>query len=327
MIGSAAVIVVPDDYDGVYVASPHLERLRPRGEVRVHSEPPADEAALIARLAPATVLIPIRERTPITAARLAAMPALRLIAMTGTGVASLDVAAATARGILVTNTPAQSVPAVAELTFGLALAVLRHLPMVDSGLRGGRWPRPIGRELAGKTLGIVGLGAIGQRVAELGRAFGMHVTAWSRRLTPVRARAVGVTPLSLPELMATADVVSIHVRLSEETRGLLSRELIGRMKPEAVLVNTARGAIVDEDALHAALAAGRIAGAGLDVFGEEPLPRGHRWAGLDHVVLTSHRGGMTHETLDRFMAGAVDNTLAFLDGAPRNVVNPDVLRA
>jgi phosphoglycerate dehydrogenase-like enzyme len=320
------VFVVPDDYDSVYAASPHLDRLRSRGEVRVHTVPPADEAALLARLAPAAVLIPIRERTPLTAPRLAAMPALRLISMTGTGVASVDVPAATARGVLVTNTPARSVPAVAELTFGLALALVRDLPAVDRGVREGRWPRTIGRELAGKTLGIVGLGAIGRRVAELGRAFDMRVVAWSRSLTAERAAAAGVTGLPLAELMAAADVVSVHLRLTAETRGLLSGDLIARMKRDAVLINTARGAVVDEDALHAALAGGRIAGAGLDVFGEEPLPAGHRWGGLDRVVLASHRGGMTHETLDRFMAGAVDNALAFLDGAPRNVVNPDVLR-
>lgn len=320
------MFVVPDDYDHAYVASPHLERLRARGEVRVHTEPPRDEADLLARLAPATVLIPIRERTPVTAARLAAMPALRLISMTGTGVASLDVEAATARGVLITNTPGTSVPAVVELTFGLAIALLRQIPSVDGWVRHGRWPQPIGRELCGKTLGVVGLGAIGRRVAEVGGVFGMNVVAWSRSLTPEGARAVGVEAVSLPGLMATADVVSIHVRATPETRGLVSRELIARMKPEAILINTARAAIVDEDALHAALVAGRIGGAGLDVFGEEPLPPDHRWATLGNVVLTSHRGWTTHETLDRFMAGAVDNVLAFLAGAPRNAVNPAVLR-
>ncbi|HLE45083.1 MAG TPA: D-2-hydroxyacid dehydrogenase family protein [Methylomirabilota bacterium] len=320
------VFVVPDDHDRAYVASPHLERLRPHGKVRVHTEPPRDEADLLARLAPATVLIPIRERTPVTAARLAAMPALRLISMTGTGVASLDVAAATARGVLITNTPGTSVPAVVELTFGLAIALLRQIPSVDGGIRHGRWPQPIGRELYGKTLGVVGFGAIGRRVADLGGAFGMTVIAWSRSLDPGTARAAGVEAVSLPGLMAAADVVSIHVRATPETRGLVSRALIARMKPGAVLINTARAAIVDEDALHAALVAGRIGGAGLDVFGEEPLPADHRWGRLEHVVLTSHRGWTTQETLDRFMAGAVDNALAFLAGAPRNAVNPAVLR-
>lgn len=317
--------VVPDDHDRAYVASPHLDRLRGRGEVRVYTEAPRDEAELRERLAPAEILIPIRERTPVTAARLAAMPALRLISMTGTGVASLDVRAATARGILVTNTPGESVPAVAELTFGLALALLRRIPEVDGWVRHGEWPQLLGRELHGKTLGVVGFGAIGRRVAEIGRAFGMRVLAWSRSLTDAAAREAGVTVLPLAELMAAAEVVSIHLRSTPETRGFVSAELIGRMRPDAVLVNTARAALVDEDALYAALAAGRIAGAALDVFGEEPLPREHRWGKLPSVVLTSHRGWTTYETLDRFMAGAVDNALAFLDGRPRNVVNPEAL--
>jgi phosphoglycerate dehydrogenase-like enzyme len=283
--------VVPDDYDGVYSTSPHLDRLRRRGEVRVYADAPRDEAELAARLAPATVLIPIRERTPITAARLAAIPGLRLVSMTGTGVASVDVAAATARGVVVTNTPGESVPAVAELTLGLAIALFRRLPAVDGWVRHGQWPRPIGRELAGKTLGVLGLGAIGRRVAELGRAFDMRVVAWSRSLAPEAARAAGVTAVGVDELFVTADVLSVHLRLQAETRGFVSRALIARMKPDAVLINTARAAIVDEDALHAALEGGRLGGAGLDVFGEEPLPAGHRWAKLENVVLTSHRGG------------------------------------
>jgi phosphoglycerate dehydrogenase-like enzyme len=319
------MFIIPDDYDRAYVASPHLERLRARGDVRLYTEPPRDEEELLARLRPARVLIPVRERTPLTEARLAGLPELRLISMTGTGVASLDVKAATARGVLITNTPGTSVPAVAELTFGLAIALLRRIPAIDGWMRHGQWPQHLGRELWGKTLGIVGLGAIGRRVAEIGGAFGMRVTAWSRSLTPATVPE-GVTALALPELMAASDVVTIQVRSSGDTRGLITRELIALMKLDAILINTARAAIVDEDALQEALSQGRIGGAGLDVFGQEPLPADHRWAKLDNVVLTSHRGWTTHETLDRFMAEAVDNALAFLDGAPRNVVNPEVLR-
>jgi phosphoglycerate dehydrogenase-like enzyme len=322
---AADVFIVPDDYDRFYTASPHLERLRQRGEVRVYSERPGGEALLLERLRPARVIIPIRERTPLTAARLAALPELKLISMTGTGVASLDVAAATRRGIVVTNTPATSVPAVAELTFGLAIALLRNLPAIDGWIRHGEWSQHLGRELYSKTLGIVGLGEIGRRVGQIGRAFGMRVTAWSRSLMAEAAHDLGVVALPLPELMQEADVVSIHLRLAAKTRGLVGRELIAAMRPGAILINTARAAIVDEDALYEALAARRIAGAGLDVFGEEPLPPGHRWAALDNVVLTSHRGWTTRETLDRFMGEAVDNTLAWLDGKPRNVVNPEIL--
>ena len=318
--------VIPDDYDKAYVGSPHVERLLPHGKVRVYTDPPRDEGELIERLRPAEVVIPIRERTPFTAERLLKLPGLRLISMTGTGVASIDLTTATGRRVVVTNTPGTSVPAVVELTFGLMLALCRRLPAIDREIRDGGWPQHVGSELSGKSLGIIGLGAIGSRVAELARAFGMEVFAWSPRLTADRAHRHGVTPLPLPDLMARADFVSVHVRSLPATKGLVSRELIGLMKPGAVFINTARAAIVDEDALWEALSAGRLAGGGLDVFGQEPLPANHRWAGLPNVVLTSHRGWVTRETLDRFMGAAVDNTLAFLAGRPVNVVNPDALQ-
>ncbi len=318
--------VIPDDYDQAYLGSPHVERLLPHGKVQVYTDPPRDESELIERLRPAEVVIPIRERTPFTAERLLKLPSLRLISMTGTGVASIDLKTATVRRVVVTNTPGTSVPAVVELTFGLMIALCRRLPAIDRGIREGGWPQHVGSELSGKTLGIIGLGAIGSRVAEVAQAFGMEVCAWSPRLTADRARRHSVTPLPLPDLMARADFVSIHVRSLPATKGLVSRELIGLMKPGAVFINTARAAIVDEDALWEALSAGRLAGGGLDVFGQEPLPANHRWAGLPNVVLTSHRGWVTRETLDRFMGGAVENALAFLAGRPVNVVNPEALQ-
>lgn len=318
--------VIPDDYDKAYLGGPHMERLLPHGTVQVYTDPPRDESELIERLRPAEVVIPIRERTPFTAERLVKLPGLRLISMTGTGVASIDLKTATARRVVVTNTPGTSVPAVVELTFGLMIALCRRLPATDREIREGGWPQHLGSELSGKSLGIIGLGAIGSRVAEVARAFGMEVFAWSPRLTADRADRHGVTPLPLPDLMARADFVSVHVRSLPATKGLVSRELIGLMKPGAVFINTARAAIVDEDALWEALSAGRLAGAGLDVFGQEPLPANQRWAGLPNVVLTSHRGWVTRETLDRFMGAAVDNTLAFLAGRPVNVVNPDALQ-
>lgn len=320
-------VIIPDDYDRVYEACPNLARLQPHAKVRIYASPPGDEAALVARLRPADVIIPIRERTPLTAQRLARLPNLKLISMTGTGVASIDLAAATARGVLVTNTPGSSVPAVAELTFGLMLSLARQIPVVDGWIRHGRWLELVGAELHGKTLGILGLGAIGSAVARLAQAFGMTVLAWGPTLTPERARSHGATYLPLADLMSLADFVSVHLRSVPATRGLVSKDLIARMKPSAYLINTARAAIVDEDALWKALKSGRIAGAGLDVFGQEPLRRGHRWAEFPNVVLTSHRGWVTRETLDRFMAAAVENVLAFLDGRPQNVVNPDALAA
>lgn len=318
--------VIPDDHDKAYLGTPHLERLVPHGKVQVYTDLPRDEGELLERLRPAEVVIPIRERTQFTAERLLKLPRLRLISMTGTGVASIDVKTATARRIAVTNTPGTSVPAVVELTFGLMIALCRRLPAIDREIRQGQWPQHVGSELSGKILGIIGLGAIGSRVADLARGFGMEVFAWSPRLTAERARQHGATPLPLADLMSRSDFVSVHVRLLPATKGLVSRDLIVLMKPGAFFINTARAAIVDEDALWEAVTAGRIAGAGLDVFGQEPLPAGHRWAGVGSVVLTSHRGWVTRETLDRFMGAAVDNTLAFLAGRPVNVVNPGALQ-
>jgi phosphoglycerate dehydrogenase-like enzyme len=319
--------VVPDDYDDVYVDSPHLKRLARHGDVRVHTDPPNGEGELIERLGPAEVVLPIRERTPFTAERLAQLPNLRLISMTGTGVASIDLAAATRQGVLVTNTPGTSVPAVVELTFGLMISLARQIPSIDGRIRHGQWPQVVGSELHGKTLGIVGLGAIGSAVARVAHAFGMTVLAWGRTLTQERAWSHGATSAPLRDLMATADFVSVHLRSLPATKGLVSRELIRLMKPSAYLINTARAAILDEDALWEALKSARIAGAGLDVFGQEPLPPGHRWADLPNVVLLSHRGWVTRETLDRFMAVAVQNALAFLAGNPTNMVNPEVMTA
>lgn len=317
--------VVPDDHDGFYRDHPDLARLAPRGTVRVYRERPRDPTELIERLLPADVLIPIRERTPLTGELLARLPQLRMISMTGTGVASIDLPAATARGVVVTNTPGATVSSVAELTIAVMVALARRLPQIDRAVKEGGWPLLLGTELAGKHLGVIGLGDIGRRVAELGVALGMEVSAWGPTLTPERARRSGTRYLLLEELLAAADYVSVHLRVVPATRGLLGRRELERMKPTAYFINTARAALVDEDALYDLLRAGRIAGAALDVFSEEPLPPDHRWRDLEQVILTSHRGGFTREALGRFMARAVDNVLAYLDGHPQHVVNPEAL--
>jgi phosphoglycerate dehydrogenase-like enzyme len=235
------------------------------------------------------------------------------------------VPAATGHGILVTETGGSPQSAV-ELTIGLMLAVVRRIPQEERALRGGAWQTGVGTELAGKTLGVIGLGRIGSRVAAFGQLMGMRLLAWGPTLTADRARAAGATHVPLETLLAESDVVTLHPRLSDLTRGLLTARHLALMKPTAYLVNTARGPIVDEAALVDALRHGRIAGAALDVFDVEPLPAGHPLPALDNVVVTPHIGFVTRETYDILFREAVDNIAAYLDGKlPDRTLNPDVL--
>lgn len=314
-------VAILDDYAGMARALPCWARLQGRGAVDTFGDTLADEAALAARLAPYEVVVGIRERTRFTAALLARLPALRLLALAGPYSGQVDVAAAAARGVLVTDTDGTAPPAV-EHTIGLILAVVRRIPQDDGALRRGRWQTALGTELAGKTLGIVGLGRIGTRIAAFGALVGMRVIATGLTLTAERAAAAGARLTDLDTLMRESDVVSVHLRLSERTRGRITARHLALMKPTAFLVNTARGPIVDEAALVEALAAGRIAGAALDVFDVEPLPSVHPLLGLDNVVLTPHTGFVTRETFDVFFAQAVESITAWLDGkTPARVVD------
>ncbi len=321
-------IVLPDDWNGFAARFGQLERLQALGRLAVHDRPPGNETELLEWLRPAEVLISIRARTALRADLLAALPNLRLIAVTGTGYSHVDVAAATERGILVCNSPGRSSRSVAELSFALLLAATRHLVKADRAVRRADWGDPWvslqGHDLAGQTLGILGLGNIGPLVASMGRAFGMRVTAWSSNLTPERAAAAGADLVPLDRLLAESDAVSIHLRLSPRTRNLLGRRELYLMKPGAVLVNTSRGEIVDEGALIEALRAGRIL-AGLDVFCQEPLRADHPLLALDHVVLAPHIGSVTEETSRRWVEGAVENVAAYAAGRPTNIVNPAAL--
>jgi phosphoglycerate dehydrogenase-like enzyme len=237
-----------------------------------------------------------------------------MVSVLGTATNAIDRVAAGERQIVVRTTPAVSDIAVAEHTLALMLALGRQLPAVDRGTRSGTWPTPVATELYGKTLGIVGLGSIGRRVAVLARAFGMNVNAWSRSLTADKAGDL-VRSVSLEELLRGSDVISVHVRLSPETRGLLSREKLALLPKHAHLINTARAEILDEEALREMLATGRLGGAALDVFSREPLPSDDPWTKLDNVILTSHRAWITHETIDRLFQAAVDNVLAWIKDA------------
>ena len=317
-------IVIPDDYHGAFLDSPQLARLKKLGEVSVHTERIADESDAIERMRGATIVVGNRERTPLGRRVLSALPDLKLLSMTGTGLPNVDLPAATELGILVTRTPGQSRMAVAELTYGLMLAVARRIPYGDAATRQGEWPAIIGTELNGKTLGIVGLGTIGREVARIAAAFDMRVIAWGPTLTPERAAEAGVGYRSLEQLLGEADIISIHLRLTKETRGLFGSKELAQMKPSAILINTARAGVTDEAALITALKERRIAGAGLDVFAEEPLPKDSPLFQLDNVVLSPHTGWTTGAVYNRFITSAVDNVENYLAGKPTLMLNPEV---
>lgn len=318
-------VAVLDDYQGAAAALPHWRRLDGRARLDVFRNTPKSETALAERLASYEIIVPIRERTRFRASLLERLPRLELLALTGRNSGHVDVAAATARGVLVTET-AGSAAAAVEHTMALILAVVRRIPQEDRALREGRWQTSVGVELAGKTLGVVGLGRIGGRVAAFGTFLGMRVLAWGPTLTAERAAAGGARFVPLETLLRESDVVSINTRLSEKTRGLIGARELAMMKPSAYLVNTARGPIVDEAALVAALRGRGIAGAALDVFDEEPLPGSHPLPALDNVVLTPHVGYVTREAYDAFFGQAVEAILAYLDGkVPPRALNPDVL--
>jgi phosphoglycerate dehydrogenase-like enzyme len=318
-------VAVLDDYQGEVPSLPCWRRLDGRVSLDLYRDTLHDEDALAARLAPYEILVPIRERTRFPASLLARLPALELLAITGRNTGHVDVAAATERGILVTDT-ASSGPAAIEHAMAMILAVVRRLPQEDRALRAGRWQTGFGVELAGKTLGVVGLGRIGSRIAAFGRFLGMRVLAWGPTLTPDRARAADVEHVPLETLLRESDVVTLHTRLSDLTRGLLTARHLALMKPTAYLVNTARGPLVDEAALLAALRERRIAGAALDVFDVEPLPADHPFLALDNVVLTPHIGYVTREGYEVFFGQVVDAIAAYLDGkVPDRALNPEVL--
>jgi D-3-phosphoglycerate dehydrogenase len=293
------------------------------GEVTVHTERGADqEAELIRRIGDAEVVINIRAHAKFTDRVLAPCPRLRLISIWGTGTDNVDLAACRARGVAVTNTPGVNAHAVAEHTVALMFAVTRRILAMDRDTRAGQWPRGMLVQLEGHTVGLIGLGAIGARVAELLKPFGVRLLAATYGPDAGRAAALGARHVPVETLLRESDIVSLHLRLSSDTQGYLGRNRLALMKPTAFLVNTARGAIVDKAALIDALGTGRIAGAALDVFHEEPIPQGDPILGLPNVVLTPHNGGQTREVIDAGLLRAVENVEHFLAGRPRDVVVP-----
>ncbi|HEX8941737.1 MAG TPA: phosphoglycerate dehydrogenase [Gemmatimonadaceae bacterium] len=314
-------IVVPDDFPSVFTGTVAEHQLRALGAVTVYTERGADrESELIRRIGDAEVIVNIRAHARISAAVPASCDRLRLISVWGTGTDHIDLAACRERGVTVTNTPGVNAHAVAEHTMALILAVTRRIPAVDTGVRAGQWPRGMLVQLEGKTLGIVGLGAVGRRVAKLAAPFGMRLLASTHGDDAGRAAAVGARHVPIETLLRESDVVSLHLRLSGDTTRYLGRERLALMKPTAFLINTARGDLVDRDALVDALRTGRLAGAALDVFHEEPVRADDPLLALPNVVLTPHNAGMTPEVIDIGLRRAVENVAAYLRGAPTNVV-------
>ncbi len=305
-------VAVLDDYQGVAMTLADWSPVTARARVTVFNDHLDDPEALILRLAPFDVICVMRERTPLRRDVIERLPNLKLIASTAMRNASIDADAAAQRGIAVVHTSYISSPTV-ELTWALILAGARHIVCENASLRAGGWQKSIGEDLAGKTLGIVGLGNIGSQVAKVGLAFGMQVIAWSQNLTQQAAESAGARLVSKQELLREADVVSVHLVLSGRTRGLIGAAELRLMKPTARLINTSRGPIVVEGALIEALNDGRIAGAAIDVFDVEPLPPEHPYRRMDRVLATPHIGYVSRDLYERFYRDTVANIAAWLD--------------
>ena len=314
-------VAILDDYQGA--ALNYADWSAAKTKVQAFNEHIADRGKLAKTLADFEIVVAMRERTPFDRELFAKLPKLKLLVTTGMRNAAIDLEAASAHGVMVCGTEGAAHPT-AELAWGLIISCLRKIPFENAGLRrGGRWQNSVGGNLNGKRLGVIGLGRLGSRVARVGKAFEMNVLAWSKHLTRERCIAAGaeLAP-SLDDVLRTSDIVTIHLVLSERTRGLIGARELGLMKPTAYLINTSRGPIVDERALIAALQQGKIAGAGLDVFDEEPLPAAHPFRSLENVVATPHLGYVSDDTYRIFYGQALEDVIAWMSGKPMRVLNP-----
>ena len=296
-------VAILDDYQDVALTMADWSEVAARSEITVFTDHVAGEDAVVKRLAPFDVVCVMRERTPLPRSVIERLPQLKMIASTGPYNASVDVEAAKERGIYVSTTGGY-VESTIELTWALILATARRIVDESVSVRAGGWQTAVGPQLGGTVLGVLGLGRIGSRVARVGKAFGMDVFAWSTNLTPEAAEKAGATYVSKDELFSRADVLTIHLVLSERSRALVGRAELALMKPTALLINTSRGPIVDESALVDALRSQRLAGAGLDVFDTEPLPAGHPLRSLDNVVATPHVGYVAEQVYRVFYGDA-----------------------
>lgn len=308
-------LAVLDDYQRAAGPATDWSVLDGRAEVTVFHDHTLDAAETVSRLRPFDAVIAMRERTPFPAAVLDALPGLRLLVTTGPVNAAIDLAAAARNGVTVCGTGGVGA-ATPELTWALMLAVTRRLPRQDAAVRSGGWQHDIGPELAGSTLGLLGLGRIGTRLCRYAAAFDMDVVAWSANLTDERARGAGAVRVGFDELFTRADVLAVTTQLSDRTRGIVGARELDLLGPSSYLVNTSRGPVVQEAALLEALRRGRIAGAGLDVYDVEPLAADHPLRSAPNTVLTPHTGYVSTNAYEVFYREAVEDVLAWLDGAP-----------
>lgn len=318
-------VVVLDDYEGLAGGVAAHQNLKQHAEVKIFIQRLETDAELGRALTGVHAVLLVRERTRFGEKQFSLAPQLKLIAQTGRTTGHIDLATANKRGVAISVTPTDTGNSTVELTTALIFSVLRRIPEVDRRMRTERWPAVAGRLFEGKTLGIVGLGRIGTQIARIANVFKARVLATGRTLTANRAREAGAEAVSLDKLLRESDIVTIHVPLNPQTRGMIGAKEFALMKPGAILINTARGPIVSEAALLDALGSGRLGGAGLDVYDEEPLAMEHPIRGFDNVVLLPHRGYATVEILSERYQHAMENILSFLDGKPTNLLNPEAL--
>lgn len=321
MASARPFVVVPGDDPPMIAGSPHLARLQEYAELALYSVRPIDDEEKFERVQGATVILNSRGIVRWPGPVLRKLPHLKLIACCAIGVDCVDLAAARELGITVTNVPGRTATIVAEHALALLLATARRLAWLTAELKQGRWPGTQLMSLAGKRLGVIGTGNIGCEMIRLARAIGMEVVAWSFHPSPEKAARLGFRYVEREELLATADAISVHLKLTDDSRGWLDAAAFAQMKSGVVLVNTARGAVVDQQALVAALQSGKLGGVGLDVYETEPLPGDSPLLTCEQVVLTPHAADQLPEAYDALSGGGVDNVLAFLAGRPLNVVS------
>ena len=309
-----------DDYQNVALKLADWSKITNEIEVKIFNEPFKSTEEVHRALKGFHIISMMRERTPFRRNTIEALPDLKLLITTGSGNKSIDLAAAGERGIVVCGTGSFGNPTTG-ITFGLILELTRRIGFENARMKAGApWQVTLGADIEGKTLGVIGLGKLGRRVANVGKAFGMKVIAWSQNLTPEKCKEAGVEYAAKEDLLRNADIITIHLQLGDRSRGLLGEKDLGLMKKTAYLINTSRGPIVDEKALVAALAARRIAGAGLDVFDTEPLPVDHPFRKLDNTVITPHLGYVSQQNYETYFPDIVANIRAFLDGKPIRVI-------